>query len=158
MICATPTFVEFGFHPVEFNCVALAEDPAWQGLLIDGNKQIVDDARTLWPDRIRMVNAFLSLDNLDLIRNQFKTIGLLSIDVDGNDYWFLKALIDLKPDAVVPGLGVLPVPIERGVINNSDRAQVEARIIFNADHAPFVSRAMIALSSDSAAPGNTAGA
>ena len=60
--------------------------------------------------------------------------------------------------AVVPGLGVLPVPIERGVINNSDRAQVEARIIFNADHAPFVSRAMIALSSDSAAPGNTAGA
>ncbi len=97
---ATPTFVEFGFHPVEFNCVALARDPAWRGLLIDGSKQIVDDARALWPDRIKMTNAFLSLDNLDLIRNQFEKIGLLSIDVDGNDYWFLKALIDLSPDVI----------------------------------------------------------
>ena len=26
---ATPTFVEFGFHPVEFNCVTLAKNPAW---------------------------------------------------------------------------------------------------------------------------------
>jgi hypothetical protein len=97
---ATPTFVEFGFHPVEFNCVALAGDPTWQGLLIDGSKQIVDDARALWPERIRMVNAFLSLDNLDLVRSQFEKIGLLSIDVDGNDYWFLKALIDLSPDVI----------------------------------------------------------
>jgi hypothetical protein len=97
---ATRTFVEFGFHPVEFNCVALAKDPAWRGLLIDGSKQIVDDARALWPDRIKMTNAFLSLDNLDLIRNQFEKIGLLSIDVDGNDYWFLKALIDLAPDVI----------------------------------------------------------
>src|SRR6201995_2073179 len=61
---ATPTFVEFGFHPVEFNCVTLAKNPAWRGLLIDGSKEIVDDARALWPDRIKMANAFLSLDNL----------------------------------------------------------------------------------------------
>src|SRR5262245_15885776 len=79
---ATPTFIEFGFHPVEFNCVALAKNPAWRGLLIDASRQIVDDARALWPDRIKMANAFLSLDNLDLVRNQFEKIGLLSIDVD----------------------------------------------------------------------------
>jgi hypothetical protein len=97
---ATPTFIEFGFHPVEFNCVALARDPAWQGLLIDGSKEIVEDARSLWPARIAMTNTFLSLDNLDIIRNQFPKVGVLSIDVDGNDYWFLKALIDLSPDVI----------------------------------------------------------
>jgi len=97
---ATPTFIEFGFEPVQFNCVALAKHPAWQGLLIDGGKDIVEDARRLWPDRIRVENAFLSLDNLDLVRNQFEKVGVLSIDVDGNDYWILKALIDLAPDII----------------------------------------------------------
>jgi hypothetical protein len=80
--------------------VELARDPALQGLLIDGSKRVTDDARLIWPDRIRIANAFLSLDSLDLIRNQFEKIGLLSIDVDGNDYWLLKALIDLKPDDI----------------------------------------------------------
>jgi hypothetical protein len=94
----TPTFIEFGFEPVQFNCVGLARDPAWQGLLIDGGKDIVEDARLLWPDRIRIEKAFLSLDNLDLVCNQFPKVGVLSIDVDGNDYWLLKALIGLNPN------------------------------------------------------------
>ena len=38
---APRTFVEFGFHPIEFNCAALARNPNWQGLLIDGNSRQV---------------------------------------------------------------------------------------------------------------------
>jgi hypothetical protein len=30
---APRSFVEFGFHPIEFNCVALAKNPEWRGLL-----------------------------------------------------------------------------------------------------------------------------
>jgi hypothetical protein len=41
------------------------------------------------------------LDNLDFIRKQFPELGILSIDVDGNDYWFLKALIDLSPSLII---------------------------------------------------------
>jgi hypothetical protein len=97
---AERTFVEFGFHPTEFNCVPLAENPQWRGLLIDGNEELVEDARRLWPARIEMAAKFLALDSLDIIRNRFPKIGVLSIDVDGNDYWFLKALIDVQPDVI----------------------------------------------------------
>src|ERR1700733_9343740 len=41
------TFVEFGFHPIEFNCAELARNPKWRGLLIDGDRRQVEDARSL---------------------------------------------------------------------------------------------------------------
>jgi hypothetical protein len=94
---APKTFVEFGFHPIEFNCIALARRKDWQGLLIDGNARQAEDARALYPDRIKIVRSFLTLDNLDFIRSAFAEIGVLSIDVDGNDYWFLERLIATRP-------------------------------------------------------------
>src|SRR6516165_1399452 len=65
------TFVEFGFGPIEFNCIALARDQEWSGLLIDGSAQRVADARSLYPARVRIERAFLSLDTLDIVRNSF---------------------------------------------------------------------------------------
>jgi hypothetical protein len=97
---APRTFIEFGFHPIEFNSIELARNPEWSGLLIDGSKRQVEDARALWPARIEIVDKFLTLDNLDFIRHRFPQVGFLSIDVDGNDYWFLKALIDISPTVV----------------------------------------------------------
>ena len=91
------TFVEFGFHPVQFNCIGLARRPDWCGLLIDGSDRQVADARAIFPDRIEIVERFLTLDNLDFIKRSFPQIGVLSIDVDGNDYWFLRELIDTRP-------------------------------------------------------------
>ena len=58
---APKTFVEFGFHPIQFNCIALAKKPDWQGLLIDGNPQQVADAHALYPERIRAVRQILEL-------------------------------------------------------------------------------------------------
>ena len=43
-----PAFVEFGFHPIEFNCIQLA----YPALLVDGSKRQVEDARVLWPRRL----------------------------------------------------------------------------------------------------------
>jgi hypothetical protein len=57
---APRTFVEFGFHPIEFNCSSLARDPAWCGMLIDGNARQVADARALFPSRIKIIEAFLT--------------------------------------------------------------------------------------------------
>jgi hypothetical protein len=108
-------FIEFGFHPVEFNCARLATDPNWSGLLIDGSAQQVADARSLFPERIKIVEAFLTRDNLDLIKSSFPSIGVLSIDVDGNDYWFLKELIDTSPAVICveynSSLGMEPVTV-----------------------------------------------
>jgi hypothetical protein len=114
---APKTFVEFGFHPIEFNCAALAQNPSWRGLLIDGSRRQVEDAKAILPNRIDIQQRFLTLDNLDFIKKKFPKIGVLSIDVDGNDYWFLQELICLGPSVVSveynSSLGLGHEPIKR---------------------------------------------
>lgn len=113
------TFVEFGLHPIEFNCAKIARDPEWRGLLIDGNARQVADARGLLHDRIEIENRFLTLDNINSIKLRFGQIGILSIDVDGNDYWFLEKLIDTNPGVICVeynssfGLEPAPFPMRR---------------------------------------------
>jgi hypothetical protein len=109
------TFIEFGFHPIQFNCAALARNADWRGLLIDGNEEQVTDARAILPSRIEVIKAFLNLENLDFIRSTFPRVGILSIDVDGNDYWFLKELIDTLPSIICveynASLGLEPITV-----------------------------------------------
>jgi hypothetical protein len=70
----------------------------------------------------------LTLDNLDFIKKKFPKIGVLSIDVDGNDYWFLQELICLEPSVVSVeynsslGLEPLTVPYDA----NFDRHEKHA--------------------------------
>lgn len=97
---APRTFVEFGFHPNQFNCAPLARNPDWRGLLIDTNARQIADARSVLPGHIEIVESFLTLENLGFIKSWFPQIGVLSIDVDGNDYWFLQELIDTKPTVI----------------------------------------------------------
>jgi hypothetical protein len=99
--CLAPkTFIEFGFHPIEFNCISLARRPDWSGMLIDGNSRQIEDARALLPKRLDIVEAFLTLDNLEFVERRFPALGVLSIDVDGNDYWFLDRLICVQPTII----------------------------------------------------------
>ena len=47
---------------------------------------------------------WLTLDTLEIFRNfknEKKNIGILSLDIDGNEYWFLEKLIDLRPDMII---------------------------------------------------------
>lgn len=95
------SFVEFGFHPLEFNCAGLAD--RYKGLLIDGDEHTVKLARRMLPSHVTVMNLWLSLRTLEVIKTFFKDeqIGILSIDVDGNDYWFLQDLLPLRPAIVV---------------------------------------------------------
>ncbi len=97
---APHTFIEFGFHPIQFNCISLAKRKDWSGLLIDGSARQVADAKAVLPKHIEIVQSFLTLENIHFVRSKFERLGILSIDVDGNDYWFLKELIDLKPTVI----------------------------------------------------------
>ena len=91
------TFVEFGFHPTEYNCVGLAE---FSGLLIDGDPGTVKLARSILPKRIEVRQQFLTLENLDFVATFHPELGVLSIDVDGNDYWVLEALLPVRPHVI----------------------------------------------------------
>ncbi|MES2754973.1 MAG: hypothetical protein V4659_09945 [Pseudomonadota bacterium] len=94
-------FVEFGFSGWEFNCATLVND--WEGLLLDGNSYNVKIARLILPKKIRAEERWLTLDTLDIVRDfaAESELGILSIDVDGNDYWFLQALIDVRPAMLI---------------------------------------------------------
>jgi hypothetical protein len=91
------TFVEFGFHPGQYNCIRLKD---FSGLLIDGDPETVRLARAILPKRIEVLQQFLTLENLRAATGRYPEIGVLSIDVDGNDYWFLEALLPTRPHIV----------------------------------------------------------
>jgi hypothetical protein len=109
------TFVEFGFGGWEFNCAPLIGE--WEGLLLDGDRYNVTIANTILPKRIIARQQWITLDTLDTIREYAaeRPIGILSIDVDGNDYWFLEALIDLRPAVIIneynSAFGLRPVTV-----------------------------------------------
>lgn len=102
------TFVEFGFSGWEFNCIALAGREDWSGLLLDGNGYNAAISRQLFGRRISVETLWLDLTSLDVIFDYAKgrEIGILSVDVDGNDYWFLERLITIRPAIVVAEFNV----------------------------------------------------
>jgi hypothetical protein len=113
------TFCEFGFTVSEFNCGRLALR-GWTGLLIDGDERHVRAARHLFARgrlNVATVQAFLDLDNLrSTIMTHFVAApGVLSIDVDGNDYWLLEALLPSGPQLVIveynASLGLRPLTV-----------------------------------------------
>lgn len=102
------TFIEFGFGTSENNTLRLALIEKWNGLYIDGSAidcKIMKHALKLKKiDRIKVVNAFLTRDNINSVlkkSGQKGEIDLLSIDVDGIDYWLWEALSIIKPRLVV---------------------------------------------------------
>ena len=100
-------FVEFGFGPVQCNALRLMKYEDFSGFLMDGASENVDffnyAAKRSGFGKVKAVQAFISLDNLqDLIRGNGvpDDIDFLSLDVDGNDYWFWEALTCVSPRLV----------------------------------------------------------
>lgn len=93
------SFVEFGFSPRECNCLNLALQHRFRGLFLDGDAKRCALARAVFthlerPDLI-VEQAFLTRENLNerLARQGYaREIDVLSIDVDGNDYWFFERI------------------------------------------------------------------
>jgi hypothetical protein len=120
-----PLFVEFGFHPEEFNCAGLIG--SFDGLLIDGDEALVERARRNFPRRISVRHEFLDRERLSVIRTfcAGRPLGILSIDVDGNDYWFLERLLDLHPVCVIVeynasfGLRPISVPYDKDFVRHA---------------------------------------
>jgi hypothetical protein len=93
------------------NCANLIINHGWTGLLIDGNEQYVEFGRNFFanqPDtRIyppKIVHAWVTAENVnDLLIDGGLSgeIDLLSLDIDGIDYWVLKALTTASPRVII---------------------------------------------------------
>lgn len=103
------TFVEFGAdnYNVESNTRFLLTNNNWTGLVIDSSPAAIKRLTNSYPYvlyDLRAVAAFITRDNINALLSEngiSGEIGLLSIDIDGNDYWLWMAINVIHPVIVI---------------------------------------------------------
>lgn len=107
-------FIEFGVQAgVECN-TALLLMAGWSGLWLDGSDKYVAAARryhavALGQGRLTIEKTFVTAENIDGLlgswaggtADQPAGVDLLSIDIDGNDYWVWEAIAAVRPRVVI---------------------------------------------------------
>lgn len=102
------TFIEFGVEDFyESNCRFLLMKDCWNGYVIDGSAENMERLRNsdfFWRYPLNAKTAFITKENVDnLLRESgfHKEIGILSVDIDGVDYFVLEALSEWRPSIIV---------------------------------------------------------
>ncbi len=98
------SFLEIGTEDYkESNTRYLLLNNGWDGYLIEGDKSAtkkIKQDRIFWKYNLNLAEKYLNLSNFDEIIKELKIpkkIGLISLDIDGNDYWILQKLKFFKP-------------------------------------------------------------
>jgi hypothetical protein len=96
---------------IECNAANLIVNHGFEGLLFDGDPENVArgqafyrNGRNTFVSPPTLVQAWVTAENVDSLVAQHGfggPVDLLSLDVDGNDYWILSALTGVKPNAIV---------------------------------------------------------
>jgi SAM-dependent methyltransferase len=103
----TAFFVEFGIESGrEGNCVFLADVLNWSGLFIEPDAQKFSELNEKYAANatVRTVTATVTPENVEQLFEQASVPpepDILSIDVDGQDYWIWEALDAYRPRIVV---------------------------------------------------------
>jgi len=102
------TFIEFGVEDFsESNCRYLLMKDNWRGFVIDGSAKNIERLKRsyfYWKYDLNAVDAFITKDNINalLLKSGFdEDLGILSIDIDGNDYYVLEAIDTFKPRILI---------------------------------------------------------
>jgi hypothetical protein len=104
---------------IECNTANLVVNHGWEALLVDGSKELLDRGRAFYTNGVdtwfyppRLVDAWVTAESVNQLvtENGFAgEIDLLSLDMDGVDFWVWKALDCVNPKVVVaefnPALG-----------------------------------------------------
>lgn len=105
---ARPLFVEFGVEDYrEANTRFLLQQNNWEGLVLDSSEANIRAIRRdpiSYRHALHAVRAFVDRDNINQILTDngcTGDIGLLSIDIDGNDYWVWDAITVISPRIVI---------------------------------------------------------
>jgi hypothetical protein len=104
---ASRTFVEFGVQDgLETNSRLLLYQ-GWRGLWIEADESSCREVREYFPQelaasQLQLQRAFITAQNISALIDgaRLGELDLLSIDIDGNDYWIWQALA-LEPRVVV---------------------------------------------------------
>jgi hypothetical protein len=101
-------FVEFGVEDFrEANCRYLMEVEPWRGLILDGDPELENKIKSqpfYFFRELVPYSTFVTAENINGILSEMGftgDIGVLSVDIDGNDYWVWKAIDVVTPRIVI---------------------------------------------------------
>jgi hypothetical protein len=104
---ASETFMEVGVEDYrEANTRFLLLNRHWEGHVVDGSEEQVAAIRRQWIhfyERLTVHHGFVTAETIEGLlaaANLPEEFGLLSIDIDGNDYWVWKAVENYRPTLV----------------------------------------------------------
>lgn len=102
------TFVEFGVEDYrEANTRFLLMNNNWEGLILDGSPKHINSIRQdyiYYLYNLKARNSFITAENINqLLTEEGFTgeLGILHIDIDGNDYWVWNAINVVNPAIVI---------------------------------------------------------
>lgn len=104
--------VEIAFGtPSMSNTTNLICNWGWKGLLLEGDQKLIDLSMEFFQahcgvksDLPLMIHSWITMENINSTLNKNGFIGvvdLLSIDLNGNDYWIWQAIDKITPRVVV---------------------------------------------------------
>jgi hypothetical protein len=102
-----PVFVEFGIERgCQGNCVLLADVFGWSGFFIEPNEYDFPQLQRKYASNmsVQTLQREINPQNVNAVFEEAgvpKELGVLSIDIDGNDYWVWRALDGYKPAIVI---------------------------------------------------------
>ncbi len=101
------TFIEFGVENYTESNTRLLLLNNWKGLVIDGSLKNIENIKKqsiYWRTDLTAVHSFVTKENINQLfidNNYTGEIGILSIDIDGNDYWIWETIVSVNPIIVV---------------------------------------------------------
>ena len=102
------TFIEFGVENFsESNCRYLLMKSDWNGFVIDSSQKNIKKLKNsyyFWKYDLQTFVAFININNINelLIKSGFeRDLGILSIDIDGNDYHILNKIDCFDPRIII---------------------------------------------------------
>lgn len=102
------TFVEFGVEDFfEANCRFLLMKDYWRGFVMDGSMHNIERLKGsyfYWKHQLEAVHAFITRESInDLLSSSGfgSDLGILSIDLDGVDYYVLEAIENFSPRILI---------------------------------------------------------
>lgn len=106
---STGKFIEIGCGTgIESNCAHLAVSRGWSGCVVDADRRNVRVADGFFKqqlgsqNRVRPIQAFVTSENLNSLLTDWRgEVDVLSIDVDGNDFWLWEAMTEVSPRLVI---------------------------------------------------------
>jgi hypothetical protein len=101
-------FIEFGVENYrEANTRFLLLNDNWSGLVMDGSEHhvwCIRNEQIYWRHDLTALARFITRENINSVIEAAgfgERIGILSVDVDGNDYWIWEAITSVDPAVVI---------------------------------------------------------